>query len=109
MYEEFIAKRVAELREKAGVSAREMSLDIGQNGSYVNRIENGKSLPSVQGLLYICEYLKVTPAEFFSEDNRDPVMLKELYKDICLLTPEQMRIIHDIVLSIKKLDEIKPQ
>ena len=40
MYEEQIAKRLALLRTAKGVSAREMSLDIGQNSSYINRIEN---------------------------------------------------------------------
>ena len=31
MYEDLIAKRLAHLRTAKGVSAREMSLDIGQN------------------------------------------------------------------------------
>lgn len=39
MYEELVAKRLAFLRTAKGVSAREMSLDIGQNASYINRIE----------------------------------------------------------------------
>ena len=61
MYEEFFSRRLAQLRAQKGVSAREMSLAIGQNSSYINRIENQRAFPSMQGFFYICEYLGVTP------------------------------------------------
>lgn len=57
MYEEFTQNRIAQLRMQNNVSARDMSLSLGQNDSYINRIENKKALPSLQGLFYICEYL----------------------------------------------------
>ena len=44
---------------------------------YINNIENKKSLPSMQSFLYICEYLGVTPQEFFDEGNANPEALKE--------------------------------
>ena len=44
-------KIISYLRSGGGQnSAREMSLALGQNPSYINRIENGKALPSMQGL-----------------------------------------------------------
>ena len=64
MEEKDIALRLAQLREKKGVSARDMSLSIGQNENYINSIENGKSKPSLDGVFYICEYLGVTPSEY---------------------------------------------
>ena len=72
-YEDFFAKRLSQLRFEKGVSAREMSLAIGQNSSYINRIENKKALPSMQGFFYICEYLEITPKNFFDEDDVRPV------------------------------------
>ena len=42
MYEKEFSKRLCELRLEKGVSAREMSLSLGQSASYINRIENGK-------------------------------------------------------------------
>ena len=48
MYEDFFIKRLITLRRQKNVSAREMSLAIGQNESYINRIENGKTYPSMQ-------------------------------------------------------------
>ena len=43
-YEERFSKRLIQLRMQKGVSAREMSLSIGQNASYINNIETGKAL-----------------------------------------------------------------
>ncbi|MEG2297004.1 MAG: helix-turn-helix transcriptional regulator, partial [Clostridium sp.] len=48
MYREFdFSKRLYELRICQGVSARDMSLSIGQNPSYINKIESGKAMPSM--------------------------------------------------------------
>ena len=69
MYEEFFSRRLAQLRAQKGVSAREMSLAIGQNSSYINRIENQRAFPSMQGFSYICEYLGVTPGAFFADPD----------------------------------------
>ena len=66
------AKRLAHLRKIKGVSAREMSLAIGQNNAYINSIENGKNFPTMTGFFYICEYLGIEPREFFDFDNRNP-------------------------------------
>ena len=71
-YESFFSLRLAALRTGRCVSAREMSLAIGQNESYINRIENGKAFPSMQCFFYICEYLGVTPAEFFAAAENAP-------------------------------------
>lgn len=45
MYENEFPVRLASLRNKKGVSARDMSLSIGQNAGYINNIETGKALP----------------------------------------------------------------
>ena len=63
---DFFAKRIYELRNERNISARELSLTMGQNSSYINRIENRLTLPSIQGLLCICECLDITPYDFFN-------------------------------------------
>lgn len=47
MYEEQFSKRLAELRTKKGVSARDMSLSIGQNPGYIRAIECGTTFPTM--------------------------------------------------------------
>lgn len=59
-----LVKRLIELRLKQGVSARDMSLSLGQSESYINKIENNKSLPSITVLFEIMRYFKITPLEF---------------------------------------------
>lgn len=82
MYEDFVQERIAQLRLQKNVSARDMSLSLGQNDSYINRIENKKAAPSLQGLFYICEYFGITPQEFFDEGNTYPGQLAELVEDM---------------------------
>lgn len=77
-YEEFLPQRLTQLRMQKSVSARDMSLSLGQANNYINSIENRKALPSMQSFFYICEYLGVTPQEFFDEGNACPVRLREL-------------------------------
>ena len=38
-YLEWFYRRIAELRTQKGVSARDMSLSLGQSESYINKIE----------------------------------------------------------------------
>lgn len=82
MYEEFFSLRLAELRMQKGVLARDMSLSIGQSENYINKIENRKSLPSMHAFFFICEYLGVTPAQFFDKDNQNPALLNDALSEI---------------------------
>jgi len=81
VYEEFTQNRIAQLRMQKNVSARDMSLTLGQNNSYINQIENKKALPSLQGLFYICEYFGITPQQFFDDGNAYPVQLADLVEE----------------------------
>jgi Predicted transcriptional regulators len=100
MYEGFTAERIGALRTKKGVSARDMSLSIGQSENYINKIENRQSMPSLQGLFYICEYLGVTPMEFFDEASGDPAHLNELVSDLKKLDDAALSHVHSVVRDI---------
>ena len=71
MDKELFAQRLTELRINKGVSARDMSLSIGQSAGYINNIENGVNLPSMTVFFYICEYLGIEPKDFFDTDTQD--------------------------------------
>ena len=75
----FIRDRISFLRTKKGISEYKMSLDLGHSKGYIQSISSGKSFPSVPELLYICEYLGVTPKEFFDEESNNPQLVQELY------------------------------
>ena len=100
MYEEFTQNRIAQLRMQKNVSARDMSLTLGQNNSYINQIENKKALPSLQGLFYICEYFGITPQQFFDDGNAYPVQLADLVEDMKKLDAASLEHIAAIVSSL---------
>lgn len=58
---------IAKARLKKGLSAYELSLRIGKNASYINKLENGKINPSVKAILAICDELHIPPATLFEE------------------------------------------
>ena len=102
MYEDDFPLRLAQLRNKKGVSARDMSLSIGQNHAYINNIESGKALPSMTIFFYICEYLNLTPAEFFDMNSKNPMKLQGLIEDLKKLDDKQLDNIADIVKGLIK-------
>lgn len=89
MYYDDFSKRLTQLRQEKGVTARDMSLSLGQSESYINKIENNYSLPSMTGFFYICDYLGITPKDFFDYGEEKSVLTNTLLKSCGKLTPEQ--------------------
>ncbi len=102
MDQETFAKRLSSLRINKNVSARDMSLSIGQSPSYINNIESGRSLPSLMGLFYICEYLGITPKEFFDTDIVTPTKIHELVDATKSLNVEQLDHLIAIAQGLKR-------
>lgn len=92
--------RLAKLRTQKGVSARDMSLSMGQNPGYINNIETGKSMPSLSGFFYICDYLDIIARDFFDDGNEYPEQLRAVFQDMQKLSPEQIQNIHAIVKGL---------
>lgn len=102
MHEELFYRRLAELRMEKGVSARDMSLSIGQSAGYINGLENRTGFPSMQVFFYICEYLDVTPSEFFDEGNHSPSEYREILEDLKALDKENLRNIGAVIKGLKR-------
>ena len=94
-------ERVARLRILKGESARAMSQVLGKNESYINHIENGKAFASMEELFNICDYLQITPKEFFDFEASDPKALKDLFEDIKQLNDEQIALLRSFVKQMK--------
>ena len=100
MYEDEFPARLSRLRAKKGVSSRDMSLSIGQNPGYISNIECGKALPSMSVFFFICEYLNVSPSDFFDTDNENPEKIQILIKDLKQLDEEQLDTITALVRGL---------
>ena len=102
MDEKEFSLRVAQLRQKKNVSAREMSLAIGQNAGHINNIESGKSLPSLPGVFYICDYLGITAGEFFDLENQNPTKLDAIIEDLKKLDDQQLETIATLIKGLMR-------
>lgn len=95
--ERFIGERIAQLRMEKKVSARDMSLSLGQSESYINKIENGRTMPSMAGFLYICDYFEISPADFFAQEMDSPKLTKELLNSINNLSPNKIKVLIELL------------
>ena len=101
-YLKYFSERIVKLRMTKGVSAREMSLAIGQSKGYIGSLEQMKSLPSMSVFLYICDYLGITPKEFFDDGIEHPAIINEILGNLKDLDEEQLTAINGIAKGYKK-------
>ena len=102
MTEKQFVERLAKLRIQKGVSARDMSLSLGQSESYFNKIENNAALPSMSVFFYICDYLEITPEQFFAMDVEAPETMKKITENLKHLSKEQLEHVNTIIEDIMK-------
>lgn len=90
MDEDFIRKRISELRIQKNVSEYKMSLDLGHSKSYIQSISSGRALPSMSEFLYICDYFEITPKDFFDVNADETFRLHQLYTSAKELSSEDL-------------------
>ena len=102
MDKNFIQTRYAAIRNAHKISARKLSFELGQSSEYINQIENGKNLPSLESLLNFCDFFHISPAEFFDENIQYPVEYKAMMKEINKLTPDDCNLIIELLKTINR-------
>ena len=50
---------------------------------------------------YICDYLCITPEEFFRAETADPVRLRELCEKMQRLNSHQLELLEQLVLEMR--------
>ena len=99
---DYIVKRITDLRLKKGVAEHRMSLDLGHSRSYMQGISSGRALPSMTEFLAICDYLEVTPKDFFDEGNTNPTLLQATMDKVKGLPASDMLIIYTMAERLQK-------
>ena len=97
VHDDFIGKRITQLRIKKGVSEYKMSLDLGHSKNYIQHIANGHSRPSVTELMYICEYFGVEPKDFFDEGNENPALVQRTLNNIKDMDDEDLIMLNNLI------------
>ena len=79
-----------------------MSLSIGQNPGYIRAIECGTTFPTMSNLFYICEYLNVTPQEFFNFSEEPSNGMNALTDQLQQFDSEQINALATFIKTIVK-------
>lgn len=95
MDENYIRKRIIELRIGKNISEYKMSLDLGHSKGYIQSISSGRAMPSMSEFLAICDYFEITPVEFF--EGRDNIIIQnELEKEVAAMNREDLELLTDL-------------
>ena len=100
---DFIRKRIIELEKSSNLSERKLSIELGYNPSYLKEIKSGRSKPSLEALLNICDFFEITLFEFFYSDMNNPITSKKIYDELIRLSNNNL----DKFLFI--LETMKPE
>ena len=68
VWEDDYRKRLKKLMEQNNITARELSLSLGDNEGYISRILKRKTDPSFKSMMDTMLYFDISPAEFFTFD-----------------------------------------
>lgn len=91
MKQEDVIQRIRFFRNEKNLSARELSLRLGKNENYINRLEcTGFNLP-VEVMCQIIELLEVSPKHFFADNYHNFEADNELYEVIKALPSDKKK------------------
>ena len=99
-YTQWFSERLTQLRMEKGVSARDMSLSLGQSESYINKIENRRTMPSMTGFFYICEFIGIEPKDFFDTKTISPTKAAEIMQAIGKLSADKADHILQVIKDL---------
>ena len=101
MTEDFIRRRITELRIKKGVSEYQMSYDLGHSRGYVYNISSGKALPPMKEFLSICDYFEISPQQFFDESTTTPELIQKAIDGMRQLNESDLIMLLGIINRLK--------
>lgn len=101
MNEDFIRRRITQLRIKKGVSEYQMSYDLGHSRGYIYNISSGKALPPMKEFLSICEYFEITPQQFFDESTNTPELIQKAIDGMRQLNESDLIMLLGIINRLK--------
>lgn len=102
MDKEFVQLRISRLRNAHKISARKLSIELGQCTEYINQIENGKALPSLEGLFNICDYFNISLSDFFDGRFEFPVEYKGIIEELNKMDTAAVNQVYELLKLINK-------
>lgn len=96
------SNRLLQLLEHNNLSARHLSISLGFNEGYINRIINRKTYPNIVIFFEICDFFRITPKEFFDYDNESPDTTRQLLEALTKIDKETLVHLTAIILALSK-------
>lgn len=78
-----------------------MSYDLGHSRGYIYNISSGKALPPLSEFFSICEYFKITPAEFFDSEQNNPALIHKILNGLSSLSDEDILLVLNLINRLK--------
>ena len=101
MDKSFVGRRIYELRENQGISARQMAFDLGLSNSYITQVESNTKTPSLDVFFDICDYFHIDPATLFMGFDLKP-KVRKMIPVLDKLDDDQLDAIQVIINSYTK-------
>lgn len=100
---QYVRDKITELRIKRGISAYELSYQLGHSKNYIHNIVSGHSQTTVQELLFMIDYFGVTPKDFFDEQQTfsDPVLANQIIEKMQKMPPQDLAALAHLVNKIE--------
>lgn len=78
-----------------------MSLALGQNETFINKIETGRSFTTISSFLNICDYLCVSPSDFFNAEVKSSTEdAREMTRLFRRLSPRQSKYVLELLRDL---------
>lgn len=79
-----------------------MSLELGHSRSYMQSISAGRALPSMTEFLAICDYLEITPKDFFDEGCENPCLTNKIVQETHEISDADLLLLLNIINRFKQ-------
>lgn len=100
-----VGARIAKRRKALGLKQYQVCEMIDVNYKYLSNLETGRSSPSLELIMSLCEALQTSPDYFLVGTERDRINDKDVEAKIGNLTENNKRLINGIIdLMIENQD-----
>ncbi len=98
---QFLINRLGQLRNRAGLSARELSGQMGKSDAYIAKFENGDFSIPVEVLFDAVEICNSSMEEFFWSDIEKYSEQKQLLSIYESLSDESKKVLWNLIKNLK--------
>ncbi|MDR1628773.1 MAG: helix-turn-helix domain-containing protein [Oscillospiraceae bacterium] len=99
---ELLGLRLSNIRKQQKLTQEKLAEKTNLANNYISNIENGRSIPSLETLIKLCEALEITPNDLLvgTATTSPSYMVSDLDNILKICTPEEKKLIEGIIRLI---------